>query len=215
MKKAAEIFAARLLCAGHARLLSLHPNPLDHLGQGHFAKELWGPNAGLGIPRQKPTCLTQFAPVSRQNHTCLTQFSPVPHQNHTCLTQIRTCLKKHRTYCTPAVCPPLQRSSTSKARAIPTRPTDNSTFRTSISRIPTAEDQPRALSIACWCILVPTLSQPILSPSHGFPLDSTSRKQPTMSAHPGFPTPPFGSPLARYGGRGMRRRDLLMQSGSC
>jgi hypothetical protein len=127
-------------------------------------------------------------------HTCLTEFAPVSHQNHTCLTRIRSCLKKYRTCATPAVCPLLWRSSTLKAHAVPTRPTDRSTFGTSISLIPTTWDPSPALSLACRCTPCPTA---IPSNSVTVPLLPIGFYQPTESLTFSPPQIPNVGPIRR------------------
>ena len=131
------------------------------------------------VPRQNRRCLTKFAPVSRQNRTCLTHFASVSKITESVLPQ--------------RFSPLLRRSSTLNAHAFPTRPTDNLTFATSKSQIPTTADQPRTV-LACWCIsLSHCYSQAIPSPSHSCPLDSTSQPSASPSAHLEFPILPFRS----------------------
>ena len=134
------------------------------------------------------TCLT--------NHACLTKFASVSHQNRTCLTQFAPVSKSTEPVLPQPFGPLLRRSSASTAHAFPTRPTDNTTFATSISQIPTTADHPGTV-LACWCAsLSHCHSQAILLPSHSCPLDSMSQPSPSLSAHLGFPTLSFGSSLA-------------------
>src|SRR6516164_8305912 len=72
-------------------------------------------------------------------------------------------------------------------------------WRRAFHSFPATEDQASALSLLAGAQLVPLLSQAILSPSHGCPLDSTGQPSSSRSAHLGFPTRSFGSSLARSG----------------
>src|SRR6516225_7930114 len=96
-------------------------------------------------------CSTSEPRVSQQVRTC---FTSEPHVSHLIL----TCLKKSYP---SRFGPLLRRSSTVEAHAVPTRPTDNSTFGTSISLIPTTEDR----TPACPCLLV-HLPCPTVIPSN-------------------------------------------------
>jgi hypothetical protein len=144
------------------------------------------------VPRQNRRCLTKFVPVPHQNRTRLTQFAPVSHQNRSCLTQFASVAKITESVLPQRFGPLLRRSSTLKAHAFPTRPTDNLTFGTSISQLPATADQPRTV-LACWCTsLSHCYSQANLLPSHSYPLDSISQPSPSLSAQLGFPTRSFG-----------------------
>ena len=172
----------------------------------HQDRRLWHGELVLHIAA---TCLTKFAPVSHQNRTCLTQFAPVPLQNHACLTRFSSVSKNtelsrmaqrcgghpHRRLVPSQRGPRIIQHSGRAFHSFPLR------------RI----NRTRCPSLA-GATLVPPLSQPILLPSDGFPFDFTGRQQPILFAHPGFPTLAFGSPLGRYGCRGMRRPDLLYGS---
>ena len=134
------------------------------------------------------TCLT--------NHACLTKFASVSHQNRTCLTQFAPVSKSTEPVLPQPFGPLLRRSSASTAHAFPTRPTDNTTFATSISQIPTTADH-RALSLRAGALPCPTaIPKQFCIPSHSCPLDSMSQPSPSLPAHLGFPTLSFGSSLA-------------------
>ena len=136
------------------------------------------------VPRQNRRCLTKFVPVPRVSpsshlfHVKTARVSPISHLSQKLL----------NLFDPSGLAALLRRSSTLKAHAFPTRPTDNLTFATSKSQIPTTADQPRTV-LACWCIsLSHCYSQAIPSPSHSCPLDSISQPSPSLSAHLGFPT---------------------------
>jgi hypothetical protein len=84
-----------------------------------------------------------------------------------------------------------RRSSISKAHAVPTRPTDNSTFGTSISLVSHYCGSPAHYPCVLVHFLVPPFSQAVLLPSHCCPLDSISQPSPSLSAHINFPTQPY------------------------
>ena len=93
-------------------------------------------NDPVSVRRDKESAFSTHSHLFHINHTCLTQFSPVSKSTEPVLPQ--------------PFGPLLRSSSTLKAHVVPTRPTDNSTFGTSISLIPITADHPRTV-LACWC----------------------------------------------------------------
>jgi hypothetical protein len=118
------------------------------------------------------TCLTKFAPVSHQNRTCLTQFAPVPHQNHARLTQFSP-VSKNTEFSRFAHCcggHPHRRLVPSQRGPCIIQRSGRAFHSFPLLGI----NRARGRSLA-GAPLVPLLSQANLLPSHGCPLDSTSR----------------------------------------